>query len=242
MKRFLVLVFLWTLHHAGMGQEALTPLRSNPSLIYPELRTEASRPAREQSGQNPQHRTQAASLFIPFIEDFFYAPTSSVPDPAKWSDSSAFVNAGYPISPPSIGVATFDGLNKHGYPYDPLILNNNITRPADRLASQPINLQVTATSQALQPSDSVALSFYYQSAGYGETPELNDSLVLDLYAPVQNKWYNTIWYKTRSGNSNLGKGDTTFTRAFIWIDSTKFLQDGFRFRFRNSATTTGNFD
>lgn len=240
MKRFILLTFLWALCGAGLAQETLVPLRSNPSLIYPDLRMAA--PGTQGPVQNPAQRTQAASLFIPFIEDFFYAPKQSIPDPAKWSDSSAFVNAGYPISPPSIGVATFDGLNKHGYPYDPLILNNNVSRPADRLTSQPINLLVTAASQTLQPSDSVALSFYYQSTGHGETPELSDSLALDFFAPLQNKWYNAIWYKKRSGTSNLSKGDTTFTRAFIWIDSAKFLQDGFRFRFRNSATTTGNFD
>lgn len=214
----------------------LAPLHANLNLIYPDLRRNG--PVIK---QDPTLRTQAVSLPLPFLEDFSYAPTRSYPDPYKWSDSSVYVSPGYAISPHSIGVATFDGLNKHGYPHTPLLTSNNISKPADQLTSQPINLKVSA-SQTLQPTDSVALSFYYQSTGYGDNPELNDSLVLDFFSPGENKWINNIWYKRRVANSNATKGDTTFTRAFIWIDSTIFLQDNFRFRFRNSATTTGNFD
>lgn len=211
-------------------------MHANINLVYPDLRKTA--PVMR---QNPSQRAMANSLQLPFLEDFFYASTRSIPDPLLWSDSSVFVNAGYPISPKSIGVATFDGLNKHGYPYTPNLTSNSITRPADRLTSQPINLMVSG-SQTLQPTDSVALSFYYQSTGYGDNPESSDSLVLDFFSPGENKWINNIWVKRRVANSNAIKGDTTFTRAFIWIDSTIYLQDNFRFRFRNSATTTGNFD
>ena len=239
MIRFISSVLLLlSICSTGKAQEALSPLHANLNLIYPELRSSGPEPR-----QDPALKIQAApSLTLPFKEDFFYAPKRSLPDQVLWSDSGVFVNAGYPRNPPSIGVATFDGLNKHGYPYDPLLISNTISRPADRLTSQPINLLTSPATQTLQVSDSVALSFYYQSTGYGDNPEISDSLALDFFSPGENKWINNIWFKRRVGNSNLAKGDTTFTRAFIWIDSAKFLMDNFRFRFRNSATTTGNFD
>ncbi len=237
MIRFIIsALLLLSVCSASMAQEFLVPLHANINLIYPDLKKTG--PALP---QNPALKTQAGSLSIPFLEDFFYAPSRSTPDPTLWSDSSVFVNAGYPIRPRSIGVATFDGLNKHGYPYDPGITNNTISKSADRLTSQPINLLVSG-SQTLQPSDSVALSFYYQSTGYGDNPEIGDSLVLDFFSPADSAWINNIWFKRRVANSNAIKGDTTFTRAFVWIDSARFLKDNFRFRFRNSATTTGNFD
>ncbi len=236
MKRTLYVLTLVLATGLVFAQEGLKPLSANLSYVYPDL----AHPNGELRSE-PALRTQTTSLFIPFIEDFYYAYKSHYPDKNKWSDSTAYINAGYPVKPPTIGVATFDGLNKFGYPYTPNLINNTLSKPADTLTSRPINLLLTATSQTLQPSDSVALSFYYQSAGFGDAPEVTDSLNLDFFAPLLNQWIN-VWYKTRSSNANTAKGDTTFTRAFIWIDSTKFLKDNFRFRFRNSATTTGNFD
>jgi hypothetical protein len=36
----------------------------------------------------------------------------------KWFDNYAFWNTTYPILPPTIGVATLDGLNEYGLPYN----------------------------------------------------------------------------------------------------------------------------
>jgi hypothetical protein len=150
------------------------------------------------------------------------------------------VNTGFPIAPPSIGVATFDGLNKNGYPYNPTLANLQLSYKADTLTSRPINLKVTATSQTLQPTDNVALSFYYQIGGRGDYPESSDSLVLDFYNPTQRSWSNAVWSKAGPNNPNYN--DTIFKRVFLWIKNTDFLKDSFQFRFRNYATTNGDFD
>lgn len=219
------------------AQEGLKPLHANLSYYYP-----APSHANTYKITDTQIKKQntTSSLLLPFKEDFSYASTSLYPTSALWLDSNVFVNTGYPIAPPSIGVATFEGLNKFGYPYNPNLLNLTQSLPADTLTSKPINLFVTATSQTLQLSDSVALSFYYQARGNGESPEANDSLLLDFYMPASNTWSNNVWFSR--GNTNSNTNDTVFKRGFVWIKDNAFLKDGFQFRFRNTATTAGDFD
>src|SRR5690606_39214664 len=40
---------------------------------------------------------------------------------------------------------------------------------------------------SIEYSDSVALSFYFQSGGFGDMPEENDSIVLEFYAPAHRE-------------------------------------------------------
>jgi len=233
--KFLFFLFLCTISFTTLNaQEALRPLGCNPNYFYNDLKKNAA------VQKNIQSKTLAvASLTLPFKEDFFYASTESYPRQALWSDSGTYVNTGHAIAPPSIGVATFDGLNKHGYPYQPNLVNMSLTFPADTLTSKPVNL-LTVSGQTLLPSDSVALTFYYQARGFGDTPESIDSLLVDFFRPLDNRWDTRVWYSR--GNQNANINDTIFKRAFVRIDSTAYLQDGFKFRFRNKATTAGDFD
>lgn len=219
------------------SQEMLRPLTGNLNYLYNDLST------KDMQMKNPSAlKTQSTSIYLPFIDDFSYADVSGYPDPTKWSDSLVYINSGFPIRPPSIGVATFDGLNKYGHPYNPDLINLALSYPADTLTSRPINLFTTATSQTLQPSDSVALTFYYQARGNGDSPELDDSLIVDFYIPNQNKWVSRMWFQVGNANSNVN--DTNFKFAFIWVADTNsiFLQDGFKFRFRAKGSPTGSFD
>lgn len=209
-------------------QEGLLPLSCNLNYIYKDLK-----PVEVNPDEPGRHRSASAPLPLPFREDFYYSTTRNYPDQQKWSDSAVYVNSGFAIAPPSIGVATFDGLNKYGYPYDPTSANVALSRPADVLTSQPIALG------DLDPASKVALSFYYQAKGNGDTPETSDSLIVDFYRPAQGTW-KTVWH-TR-GISSPNYNDTTFKYAFIKIDSAVYFNDGFRFRFRNWAATSGNFD
>ena len=227
-------VFILTLCSC-FSQEALKPLNANLSYIYRDLAAPKHAPFSATT-----LKPLSGSILLPFIDDFSYADTSHYPDPNKWTDSTVYVNTGFPVRPPSIGVATFDGLNKYGYPYQPNLANLSLSLPADTLTSRPVNLFTTATSQTLQPSDSIALSFYYQARGYGEAPELNDSLIVDFFKPGQNLWVNNVWYKL--GNASPNVNDTNFKYAFIWISDTAYLKDGFKFRFRAKASPTGSFD
>jgi hypothetical protein len=217
----------------ALSQEGLLPLGANINYLYPDLTTASSREA----AINFKSATLVSDT-IPFLEDFFYAPTSNYPDQKKWMDSSVYVNSGYPIAPPSIGVATFDGLNRHGYPYTPTSVNMNLSLAADTLTSRPINLFM-AGGVLLEPASRVALTFYYQAKGYGDLPEASDSLLLDFYKPVQKVWKN-VW--GTKGISNANSNDTTFKRAFVSVKEQDYFNDGFQFRFRNKATTSGDFD
>lgn len=232
MRKVLYSLIITFAFGSAWGQEGLKPLTANLSYYYPQPEHAP------QIRHTTQQKGKAASLTLPFKEDFYYATYRKYPSERLWEqDSSVYVNTSFGITPPSIGVATFDGLNRYGYPYRPDLLNNLKSEPADTLTSKPIDLLHYGPA-ILNPNDSLALIFYYQARGYGEPPEATDSLVVDFYNPTTDKW-KRAWFSR--GNTNSNTNDTMFKRAFVPIDSS-YLKDGFRFRFRNRATTNGDFD
>jgi len=147
-----------------------------------------------------------------------------------WEDDDVYVNDTYPVAPPTIGVATFDGLARNGLPYD--FANYGSYGIADKLTSVPIDL--------LRPaSDSVYLSFYYQARGLsGDAfPQPQDSLLLEFYAPQEDTWYR-VWRSSYPNTSQV----LPFRQVNIPIREFRYLQDGFRMRFSNYATLSGSFD
>lgn len=145
-----------------------------------------------------------------------------------WEDDDAYVNNTFPVDPPTIGVATLDGMDRTGYPYD--ALNPNVNGAADKLTSVPINLNYPA-------GDSIYLSFFCQPIGRSgdNLAHAEDSLYLDLFAPQEQKWYRT-W---------ASPGDAApdrFQQVMIPITDQKFLKQDFRMRFRNDATLGGMVD
>ena len=60
---------------------------------------------------------------LPFFDDF----SSNEKRDLLWLDDNIFINNTYCISPPNYGVATFDGLDSVGLPYDNSILNLSVT-------------------------------------------------------------------------------------------------------------------
>lgn len=172
------------------------------------------------------------SLPLPFFDDFstFSQPTDDpdIPiDLQRWSDLSAYINCTYAIDPPTIGTATLDGLDLNGYPYN---FTPDVYGPADTLTSLPIDLS------GFSPDDQVYLTFFYQGGGHGNSPDSQDSLVVEFFAPIggEDPWFHA-W-------SIPGEETDGFQQAFIPIDDNLFLGDGFRFRFRNYATLSGNLD
>jgi hypothetical protein len=160
------------------------------------------------------------TLNLPFFDDF--SQVSIFPDAGKWSDDFAFINDTYSDDQITTGVATLDVLNNTGRLYEAA---SNIVFEADHLTSQPINLNLSA-------SDSIRLSFYFQPGGLGDMPEENDSLVLQLYAPAEGKWY-PAWKTTAIEYSH-------FKPVVIRIDNARFRKKGFRFRFINYASLSAN--
>ena len=140
-----------------------------------------------------------------------------------WMDfkKTVFINNTFPKNQPTIGVATFDGLNENGMPYD---FTGTISGRADYLTSKPINLNFSSARY---------LSFLWQRGGLGDTPEFTDSLILQFRTPLAN--WQTMWSKT--GNVT----DENFTQQTIIIDSI-FLKNGFQFRFINRANLGGAND
>ena len=166
-------------------------------------------------------------LSLPFFDDFAQHNAIGVyPNSAFWLDSSAYVNNHLSISPLTLGVATLDGLNKKGMPYD--FSDQYAQGPADTLTSQPINLA------GLDSSDQVFLMFHYQAGGLGNMPDAEDSLYLDFYSPLTQAW-SKVW-SVSSDNT------TEFYQEFVHVKFDGFLMSGFQFRFRNDATLSGAFD
>jgi hypothetical protein len=196
---------------------------------------------------NPSAKKVAttSSMYLPFFDDFSYVYKSPYPSINNWVDSNTYVNTGFAIAPISLGVATFDGLNKKGYPYY-LAASVSVSASADTLKSRPIHLDSIPTAvpsiyHHYYPGDSIALTFYYQAEGFGDAPEASDSLCLDFFKPKidsAGKWVK-VWGKA---GYNPSATDTNFYRVKISIVDTAYFHDGFRFRFRNKATTSGSLD
>jgi hypothetical protein len=118
------------------AQEIITPLRSNPL----------------QAHQNAAFRiaNQLDTLNLPFVDDFSNSQVS--PATSRWTDRFVFINTDMAASPPTLGVATFDGLNQFGVAYD--IFSSTASGVADRLTSQALNLNGD------DAADSIYLSFF----------------------------------------------------------------------------------
>jgi hypothetical protein len=157
---------------------------------------------------------------------YFVHPTSS-DSQLLWQDDNAFHNYTYAINPETLGVVSFDGLNREGYPYN--FQSASAKGVADVLTSKPIDMS------GVLASDSVYLSFLYQRAGHGEQPDATDSLVLEFWSPINNQW-NSIWKATG------GSSDTDFKIKLQKITDAQYLQNGFQFRFKSHGTLTGSLD
>lgn len=186
------------------AQEVVSPLHYNTNLPK----------------QMPMQMRAASALSLPFFDDF--SNYKGYPNPNLWQDMDAFVNTTYPIEPLNIGVATLDGLDAEGNPYN--MATPTAHGPADSLTSQPIDLS---------PYTEAYISFYYQPQGLGNAPENND--VLYLYFFNDNEEWVEVW-------STEGTANTDFVEAQLSIADPSYLHDAFQFCFHNEATLSGSFD
>ncbi len=214
------------------------------------LRSTSGNPVLEQALKDAQSTANLRSggairdtLCLPFFDDFsnpnrwlgdqggpctdtVYPSSPAVhPNNLLWADRGAYINGTYPIDPPGYGVATLDGLNSIGKPY-------NLSIPygsADTLSSRPIYLGGPLL-------DSVFLSFFYQAAGIGDPPDANDSLLLQFR--LQDSTWVTVWSTLNSEGATV----QPFRLVMINVSEPQYRYDGFQFRFRNYATRNGNND
>jgi hypothetical protein len=148
-----------------------------------------------------------------------------------WLDHDIYLNDNYPVNPPTITVATFDGVDSTGYPYD--FSTVNTYGVADYLTSKPIDLE----SNIANNDTTVYLSFFYQPEGIGNDPEEEDSLALEAYSPILGYWTH-LW----SSKGRALEGEQGFRQVMIPIRGSLLLTKGFQFRFKNYATLSGDFD
>lgn len=179
-----------------------------------------------EGGTGHTHLRTEASLNLPFFDDFSTSK-SSAPNTKNWlPGSGVYVNNTRSILHPSLNVATFDGQNANGTPYN---LVNPLTQGfTDTLTSQPINLAGKAAA------DSVYISFHWGAKGLGELPDSSDFLRLEFYS--KTKEWVPVW-------TQLGyKVDTLFHQQFVAIKDPNYFHDAFQFRFRSYGRSSGPYD
>jgi len=168
-------------------------------------------------------RVQHDTIGLPFMDDFSYAGPDT--DNRLWLDSDVFVNQTMSELPPSVGVATFDGVNSRGRPYggDP--------GEADRLTSTYINLNGV--------SGNVTLTYWLQRRGLGDRPEIRDSIVLEFRLP------NGQWVQRNFFEGAPASQPNTAVELFGFHSEPvplEFRHKAFQFRFKNYADRQGVLD
>jgi len=191
-------------------------------------------------GKSAVGRTQAEAdtltLPLPFWDDFSFTSIVSndtlLPSPlgALWEKhEQVWVNNGMGINPPSVNVATFDGLNQKGATYTDQILYNGFR---DTLTSRPIRLNHVPAAERT----SVYLSFAYQWQGNGEAPDNNDYMVVD-FLRADSTWAEAMRIPFRS---TLNR--TEFRDTIVQVADASFFHKAFKFRFRNYGRQSGPYD
>lgn len=147
-----------------------------------------------------------------FLDDFSY--NGPVTAPQLWLDADTYVNPNYGLAPPTLGVATFDGINRYGRPF-----GGNFG-PADRLTSTYLDL--TSIGDALY------LSFWLQQRGLGEYPEPQDIIKLE-FRKANGTWEEIASFDGLAvgPGGNEPSGFTFFSTGI----SPDFKHKAFQFRF-----------
>ncbi len=209
-KRFTILIFSTVLALSTYAQDTLLELTTNNKLH-----------AHHQLNKHTNHSSNKTLLTLPFFDDF--SQNHIYPNQNLWQDINVHINKNFADNPITYGVATFEGLDSTGYPYN--FVNPTSWGPADTLTSQPIDLTTVI--------DSVFLSFFYQPQGLGNKPESKDSLRLEFFRKSDSTWVR-MW-------GTPGTDNHPFKRVMLPVD-TSFHNDEFQFRFINWATLSGNVD
>lgn len=219
MGRILTGIFCLLILAAASGfAQVLSPLESYP-LVH--------------SGPDKGRRLlrthgEGDTLQLPFFDDF--AASTGAPGAGNWqAGGGVYVNDQFGVNPPSLQVATFDGVNGQGLPYSSFTSYGY----TDTLTSKPIELSGSG------PADSVYLSFFWQAGGLGGAPN-TDSGSQPSFLALEFKDQAGTWVEVwRQPGANTR---TDFAPAMVRVSGTGYFHDGFQFRFRSSGIRKGNED
>jgi hypothetical protein len=183
------------------------------------------------SKKNNVARTRSVDpIVLPFWDDFS-AVRKGYADTTKWQyGNSVWINSGMGINPPSLNVATFDGLDSLGKPYN---VNDVLAKGfADKLVSAPIRMDLPSVAE----KSAIAITFFYEYQGNGEPPDAGDLLSLS-FKNSTGSW-EVIWSIENDGTLLKDK----FIPVTIPITADKYFHDDFQFRFQNFARLSGPYD
>ncbi|MFT6961342.1 MAG: hypothetical protein ACJAWV_001056 [Flammeovirgaceae bacterium] len=180
---------------------------------------------------NTTYRTQEDSgvfVQLPFFDDFADFQTG-FPDTSRWEQSGgAYINNSFGTNLISVGVASFDGQDEFGNPYN--LESTGTTGEADRLTSHCFDL---SDSSGNVISDSLVLSFYWQAQGLGELPNSGDLLELQ-FKNASGAW-ETQWFSDADSI-------TPFIQERVVVDEPPFFHGKFQFRFVSIGRLSGAYD
>jgi hypothetical protein len=217
--KFECIIFLLTINFCS-AQVIEYPLNDNPVIKEYNQRMLVNL-SNHKAVVNARHSASADTLTLPFIDDF--AQESIYPNTDLWLDSGAFINSTFCDNPPTVGVATFDGIDKFGRRYSTF----SSRQYCDTLTSKPLRMAFA------QSDTTVWLSFYYQPQGLGIAPFSADTLLLQ-FKDTANHW-TRVWYKN-------GSTKQPFQRVNIHVNDLRYCYDGFQFRFLNYGPPNANTD
>lgn len=203
-------------------------------------------------GGIPEEQTQELRdetvATLPFFDDF--TKLGVYPDASKWQSKHVFVNSGFPKMPVNYRAATFDVVDQYGKVYSRGSSNPFI---ADSLLSVRIRLD-SIDNHAITADDSVYFSFYYQPGGFGDSPERDDSLVLQFgygydelvfdtvlqnYVTLRKTAWKQVWategMKLEKFLDSLCENQY-FKKVMIPITDTCFFKEDFQILFFNYGT------
>ena len=163
------------------------------------------------------HLAKRGTVTLPFIDDF--SNEGPYPNPTLWMDDQVFINRSFVVNPPSIGIASFDGLDAIGDSY------GGPRGRSDYLTSMPIDLTGADESR-------LYLTFYLQAGGNTLAPTKKDSFGVE-FKDINGSWINIERY-----NVNTLAGSRVFNFFEIKIEPA-YIHDNFQFRFYNISDNYG---
>ena len=168
-----------------------------------------------------------APVDLPFFDDFAYQGVR--PDPTLWQDDDVLINRNFAQDPPSIGVATFDGVDVAGQPYEGGS-GGQRTIIRDYLTSAPVNAQ---------GQNGTTLTFFLQPRGFGNRPERQDSFLVQ-FRDAAGVW-NTVFRQEGQLNTVPNNAELPFLPVELEVPA-QYLYNGFQFRFANKSSEQGAVD
>ncbi len=208
----------------------LLPVLAHAQLISGPLPAD---PGRRPAAVAAPAAARAAVLTLPFFDDFTH-PLEGPPAVANWLPrGGAYVSNRLALRPLTRGVASLDGLNSSGYPYNGLA-TTTASGPTDTLTTQAIDLSGYALAS------NVALSFGWQSGSIVGAPNANGSghnvsLELQFFDQGSRRW-RSQWTQASTGRT------TPFRQHTQAITDPRFFNAGFQFRFLATGDRTTGQD